>query len=191
MILATIDLVLRSIVIFAVICACIVALTHWAVRARHLNPFGPWPRFIRKTSDPVVRAVERRVIQAGGGPQDAPLWLIGIAIVGGLILLSLMRWMLGAVAQLNYVADAGPRAWLRLLVSGAFSLVMAALFIRVIGSWFGLGRYRTLMRPVYAITDWVVEPIRRVLPPAGMIDFSPMVAWLVLLLLRGFLLGLL
>ena len=41
------------------------------------------------------------------------------------------------------------------------------------------------------LTDWIVEPIRRILPPLGMIDFSPMVAWLVLSLLRNFVLSLL
>ena len=35
------------------------------------------------------------------------------------------------------------------------------------------------------------QPIRRILPPVGMIDFSPLVAWLVLSLLRSFLLSLL
>ena len=36
------------------------------------------------------------------------------------------------------------------------------------------------------LTDWIIEPIRRILPPFGMIDFSPLVAWLVLTLVRGF-----
>jgi YggT family protein len=36
------------------------------------------------------------------------------------------------------------------------------------------------MRPAYALTDWLVEPIRRVLPPVGMFDLSPLAAWFVL-----------
>jgi YggT family protein len=63
--------------------------------------------------------------------------------------------------------------------------------VRVIASWFGISPYRRWMRPVVMMTDWIIEPIRRLLPPLGMIDFSPMVAWLVLYLLRGFLLSLL
>ena len=35
------------------------------------------------------------------------------------------------------------------------------------------------------LTDWLIEPIRRILPPVGMIDFSPLVAWLLLSLVRG------
>jgi YggT family protein len=40
-----------------------------------------------------------------------------------------------------------------------------------------------------ALTDWLIQPIRRILPPVGMLDFSPLVAWLVLTLLRGFVLS--
>ena len=42
-----------------------------------------------------------------------------------------------------------------------------------------------------ALTDWLIEPIRRILPPLGMLDFSPLVAWLLLSLLRNFALSLL
>ena len=71
------------------------------------------------------------------------------------------------------------------------SLVMAAILVRVIASWFGISPYRRWMRPVVLLSDWIIEPIRRILPPMGMIDFSPMVAWLVLWVARGLLLGLL
>jgi YggT family protein len=191
MIVTSLDLLIRGIVVVALVFACIIALTGWAVRARHLNAFGAWPRLVRRLSDPIMRDLERRVIRAGGSPQDAPLWLVGIVVVGGLVLVSLTRWLLGSLIQFEYLASAGPRAWLRFLVSIAFSLMMAALFIRVIGSWFGLSRYTRWMRPVFALTDWLVEPIRRVLPPFGMIDLSPMVAWLVLWVLRGFIINLL
>jgi len=84
----------------------------------------------------------------------------------------------------------GPRIWLRLLLSALFTVLMAALLIRVIASWFGIGPYNRWMRPIVTLTGWLIDPIRRVLPPFGMIDFSPMVAWLVLYLVRGFVLGL-
>ena len=70
--------------------------------------------------------------------------------------------------------------WLRVLVSAVFTLLMTAILIRVIGSWLGIGPYRRWMRPIYGLTDWLIDPIRRILPPFGMFDFSPMVAWLVL-----------
>jgi YggT family protein len=186
-----VDIVARSIVVVALIYASIVALTHWAVRRRKIGPFGAWPRLVRRVSDPLLLPLERRVIRFGGSPQDAPLWLLGIVILGGLILLSLTNWLLETVGTLGALASASPRDWIRVLVSWAFSLIMAAIFIRVIASWFGVSEYRPWMRPLVFLSDWIIQPIRRIMPSTGVIDFSPMVAWLVLWVARGFVLGML
>ena len=90
--LATLDTALRTLVIVALVYASIVALTAWGVRTRRINPFGAWPRFVRRASDPLLLRLERRVVVAGGSPQTAPLWLVGLVIAGGLILLSLTHW---------------------------------------------------------------------------------------------------
>lgn len=189
MIVLALDYLLRGLIVAALVYASVVALTHWAVRSRRITPFGAWPRLIRRMSDPVLLPLERRVIRAGGSPQNAPLWLLGIVIAGGLILLSLTDWLIGMGSTLTAVAGAGPRALIRFLVSGLLTLIMAAIFVRVIASWFGVSPYRRWMRPVVLLTDWIIEPIRRILPPLGMIDFSPMVAWLVLWVVRGFVVG--
>jgi len=190
MVFAALILASRVVVIIALAYASAVALTHWAVRSRRITPFGAWPRFMRRASDPVLLPLERRIVRSGGSPQDAPLWLVGIVIVGGLLLVSLVQWLAGFAVSLEILAQSGARAWGRFLVSGLFTVVMVALFVRVISSWFGISPYRPWMRPVMLLTDWIIDPIRRILPPFGMIDFSPLVAWLVLSLLRGFVLSL-
>jgi YggT family protein len=191
MFLAVLEVTVRVIVVFSLVYALPVALTHWAVRSRRINSFGAWPRFMRRVSDPVLLPLERRIIRAGGSPQDAPFWLVGLVIGGGLVLVSLTGWLIGTAATIAIVAQGGPRAWLRVVVSAAFTVLMAAILIRVIGSWLGVGPYRKWMRPFYLLTDWLIDPIRRFLPPFGIIDFSPMVAWLVLYVVRGFVIGML
>jgi YggT family protein len=185
------DIAVRSIVLLALAYAAIVALTHWAVRSRRIDPFGAWPRLVRRLSDPILLPLERRIIRAGGSPHNAPLWLLGLVIGCGLLLLSLTQWLIGTAAGLMMLAHGGPRTWIRVLLSAVFTILMAAILIRVIGSWLGVGPYRKWMRPFYLLTDWLIDPIRRILPPVGIFDFSPMVAWLVLYVVRGFVLGLL
>ena len=189
--LTTLDLITRTAIVVALAYASVVALTHWAVRSRRMTPFGAWPRFVRRASDPVLLPLERRILRAGGSPHDAPLWLLGVVIAGGLLLLTLVHWLAGFVVTLRFLAASGPRAWLRFAVSGLFTVVMIALIVRVVASWFGISPYRRWMRVALALTDWIVEPIRRILPPLGMIDFSPLVAWLVLSLVRSFVLSVL
>jgi len=187
----TLDIAVRSIVLLALAFAATVALTHWAVRSRRINPFGAWPRLVRRISDPILLPLERRVINAGGNPQNAPLWLLGLVIGGGLLLLSLAQWLINTASGLVLLAQGGVRVWIQVLLSAVFTILMAAILIRVIASWLGIGQYRKWMRPVYALTNWLIDPIRRILPPVGIFDFSPMVAWLVLYVVRGFVLGLL
>jgi YggT family protein len=46
------------------------------------------------------------------------------------------------------------------------------------------------MRVIHALTDWLLDPLRRVIPPIGMIDITPMVAYLMLMLARSFVVSL-
>jgi YggT family protein len=189
MFFATLDLVARVLVVSALVYASAVGLTHWAIRRRHISPFGAWSRLIRRAGDPILLPLERRVIRGGGSPQDAPLWLVGIVVLGGLLLLTLIHWLAGVAVSLTVRASAGPRELARTVVEALFSLLMGAIFVRVIASWLGLSPYSRWMRPIIVVTDWIIQPIRRILPPLGMFDMSPMVAWLVLYLVRGFVLG--
>jgi YggT family protein len=188
---ANLEVVARFLVLAALAYAVMVAATTWAVRRRHIGPFGAWPKFVRRISDPILRPLERRMVRLGGNPQDASLWLVGIVVIGGLILISLVQWLIGLGYTLVALGHSGPREVAKAAVNGFFSLLMIALFVRVIASWLGISPYARWMRPVMAATSWLVEPIRRVLPPVGMIDFSPMVAWLVLWLARGVVMGML
>lgn len=180
MIAALLDSVTRGFVIAVFAYAVVVAATHWAVRSRRLSPFGGWARFVRRISEPVLRPLERRILRAGGSPPDAPLWLLGIALVGGLVLISLMRWAIGFTYELGALAQASPRDWLIAAVSWVFRILMIALLVRVIGSWFSVSPYAKWMRPFIMLTEWLLEPLRRLLPPFGPLDLSPMVAYLLL-----------
>jgi YggT family protein len=178
--LVLLETALRWLVLAAFVYGAVVALTLWAVRARRLQPFGAWPRFVRRASDPLLRPVETRIVRFGRNPQDAPLWLLGTIVVAGLLLISLVRWLAGWWVRLQYVAAAGPGAWLPLVVAGLFNLVQLAIFVRVIASWFGVSTYRPWMRPVALLTDWIIVPLRRVLPTVGPFDISPIVAYFLL-----------
>lgn len=177
--------VARATALVALVFAVLVWATHWAVRARHLQPFGAWPRFVRRLSDPLVARVEKRLVRAGGNPQDAPVWLLGLTVVFGLVLVSLAGWLAGTLSRLMILSSLGPQAWILQAADWTFSLLLFAIFVRVIASWFGGSPYSGWLRVVYALTDWLIEPIRKLVPPLGMIDLSPMIAYFLLTVARG------
>lgn len=63
-----------------------------------------------------------------------------------------------------------------------------AIFARSIISWFPIDKNGPVSQALAAITDPILEPLRKVIPPLGMLDISPMVAMVVLFLLSEFLL---
>lgn len=60
------------------------------------------------------------------------------------------------------------------------SVLSLAIFIRAILSWFNLDRGNPLIQVLDAITEPIIQPIRSIMPRLGMMDFSPLVAILLL-----------
>ncbi|MSQ30255.1 MAG: YggT family protein [Dehalococcoidia bacterium] len=60
-----------------------------------------------------------------------------------------------------------------------------AIFARSLLSWFPIDRNGPVVQALNSITDPVMEPLRKVIPPIGMIDITPMVAMIVLFIIAG------
>jgi len=177
---------IRYTVVAVFVLAVLVATAAWLVRTRRVSPFGPVGRGLRQVTDPLLRPVEGRVVRAGGSPAHAGWWLvIGVAILGVLVV-SLADWLVRAWHSLTDDARGCPRVMIARVVEIAFDVLILAVFLRAIASWLGAFRYSRWMRPVYWLSDWIVEPIRRLLPPTGAFDFSPVVALVVLYVLKLF-----
>ena len=71
-------------------------------------------------------------------------------------------------------------AFVNLLYYAFLILILA----RVILSYTQMSPYHPVRRVVYDLTEPIMAPIRRILPPTGGIDFSPLIALLLLGLLR-------
>lgn len=178
----------RYAVLAAAAVAALGALAALAVQSRAVNPFGRTARVIRRLTDPLLLPIERRVLRAGGNPQSAPWWLIGMAVVGGIVVISAVEWLLTQVFTVEAAASLGPGSLFRLVVDWAFNIVMIALVIRIVGSWIGASRYTRWMRPFVFLTEWMLAPLRRVVPPLGVFDLTPLIAWILLSLARGYVL---
>ena len=178
----------RYLVFAAFAASVLVALASWLVRTRRISPFGALGRALRTASDPLIRPVETRLVRAGGNPVHAGWWLVVAVAVAGVLLMTLWNWLVDTAYAVTAAFAAGPRAAMALAIVVAYRIIVAALVVRVLAGWFGYFRYARWLRPAYALTDWLVEPIRRVLPPAGGLDWSPLAAWLVLWVLKRVLL---
>jgi len=182
------QLALRYVVFAAFAASALVALASWLVRTRRISPFGALGRTLRSASDPLIRPVEARLVRAGGNPAHAGWWLVVAVAAAGVLLVTFGNWLVETAYGVAAAFSAGPRAAIALAVVVAYKIIVVALVVRVLASWLGYFRYSRWLRPAYALTDWVVEPIRRVLPPTGGLDWSPLAAWLALWVLERLLL---
>lgn len=178
--------VVRYVVLGVFLLTVLLAVMSWLVRTRRISPFSVVGRGMRQVTDPVMHPVERLVVRRGGNPVQAGWWLVILVAVIGVLIVSLAQWVIASWYDLTGAAQLGPRAMLILAVGVIYDVLFVAILIRVVASWLGAFRYSRWMRPVYWLTDWIVEPIRRLLPPLGMFDFSPLVALLLLWVLKQF-----
>ena len=61
-----------------------------------------------------------------------------------------------------------------------FQILMIAIVVRALLSWFNLGPGNRLVTLLDDITEPIMAPLRRVVPRIGMIDITPVVAILLM-----------
>ena len=64
---------------------------------------------------------------------------------------------------------------------------LVVILIRVVFSWVSPFPTNPVSRLAWQLTEPVLAPIRRTLPPMSGIDLSPLVVWLAVIILLGFL----
>ncbi len=55
-------------------------------------------------------------------------------------------------------------------------ILTIAIFARAIISWFPVPKDNVVVDLIVQITDPVLEPLRRIIPTTGFIDFTPLIA---------------
>ncbi|HMF88431.1 MAG TPA: YggT family protein [Gemmatimonadaceae bacterium] len=172
-------------VVFGVIC-----ILDWAVRTRKISPFNAIARFCRATVDPLIAPMERKVVRAGGTPASAPLWALAAVVIGGILLLSLLDFILIQVARSMIASQNGAAGIFHLLVSWTFTILKIALIVRVISSWLPISPYSRWVLWSYKLSEPILAPMRRIVPNLGGLDITPILAYFLLSLTESFLLRL-
>lgn len=154
-----------------------VAFLDWAARARRLNPFGGIARFMRNQVDPRLGGVERQVVRMGGQLSMTPWWALLAYIVSAALLIALVDGAIGLVLDARFALGRGATGVLLLLVRWTFAFLKFALIVRVVVSWLPRLAYSRWLSWSFGATDWMLRPLRRVVPPLGVIDITPLAAY--------------
>ena len=179
----------RAFLVAAVVLA-LVCLLDWLARTRRISPFSAIARFMRRTVDPLFAPIERRVVRAGGVPGNVPWWALAAVVVLGIAVLSLLQFVGGELVAFAAATQQGPRGVLVFVVGAVFGILQLAIMVRVIASWIpSLSPYSPWVRWAFVLTEPILGPLRRVIPPLGMVDITPIAAYFLVRIVGGFVLG--
>ena len=170
----------------ASVCAAL-CLVDWAVRTRRLSPFGRVARLARQYIDPFLVPIERRIVRAGGAPSTAPWWALVAVVVSGILVITIFQFVARELLAAMAAAQEGSSGIVRVGVSWIFSVFYLALLVRVVSSWVSISPFSKWIRWSFSLTEPLLGPLRRVIPPLGMVDITPFIAYLALSLLQRFL----
>lgn len=81
--------------------------------------------------------------------------------------------------------------WLYTFIDLLFRALELAILVRVILSWVNVNPYNPIVSFIHQITDPIMEPLRRIIPPLGMLDITPIIALLLLQVVQQLLFALL
>ena len=171
-----------SIIIVAVIVLMIVRLI---ADAMDLNPFAWTSRTVRRLSDGFVIPVRGGLRQLGMDPKFAPLAVILVVILLGYYFLWLVRTIASTVAGVWMSVQSGsPFSALGYVLYGLLSIYILLIGIRIVFSWGRVSYRNRVMKFLVDVTEPLLGPLRRLIPPLGWIDISPIVAILIVWLFQ-------
>ena len=147
------------------------------VRADFYNPIS---QFIVKVTNPPLKLLRRFIPGFAGIDMASIVILLSLQMLEFFLVGLIRNFPAPDILGLALYASAE-------LLSLAFYVFLFAIFILVILSWVSPGQYNPVNFLLHQITEPVMRPVRKILPPMSGIDLSPMLAmvglWLAKLLL--------
>ncbi|HVG34320.1 MAG TPA: YggT family protein, partial [Pyrinomonadaceae bacterium] len=170
-----IGLMVWYMVVTVIMTVIVLMLLRLLVNYADLNPFA-WPaRTVLSLTDPLVDPVRRRLAGVGLDPKFAPLISILIAIVLGYFTLEIVGTVLYTVSGLLVSLKRGAVVAIAgYVLYGLLAVYSLLIFMRIIIAW-GASQRNRLLVFLRRLTDPILVPFQRIIPPLGMFDISPIV----------------
>jgi YggT family protein len=152
------------------------------------NPFGKVGRFahaLRKRTDRFVHPFADFLFLWRIDKKYAPLLTMLVAAVlayAALQIIGNTLFIIDGVAK--YSSEGNVQAVIGFVLYALLSIYILFIFLRILSSWFVFGR-RTFFSFVRRVTDPVMIPFQKLIPPIGMFDISALILLILLQLLQN------
>src|SRR5258705_1713728 len=188
--LATIDFIIVSIVKILILLTVLLMIVRLIINFVDVNPFSALALNVRRLSDPLVNPIRRQLLGFGADPKYAPLIVILLVILSGFFCISLINAVLNMIYGVMYALQmAAPSALIGYILYGMLLIYSLLIFFRIVFSWGNVDYRNPVMRLLVKTTEPLMGPLRRVIPPLGIFDISPIVAFILLMLFQSAIAG--
>jgi YggT family protein len=151
------------------------------------NPFGAVGRFgfkVRKLTEKWVYPAARFLATFRVDTRLAPIITILIALVFTYFFWQIVGNTLFVIDGLTAgLVTGNPKIFVGFVLYGLLSVLVLFIFIRFIGSWFVFHR-NTFLGFVMKVTNPIMIPFQKLIPPIGMFDISAMIVLLLISFLQ-------
>ncbi len=153
--------------------ACLLFVVRFLIQACQADYYNPICQALVRVTDPVLRPLGR-VLPVWG---NLHLGAFGFAWACLVVMAMALEWIA------NGTIGFGPQLFILTLLHLLLRFLDVfwwCILIVAIASFLTQGRYHPALALLAQITEPLLEPVRRVLPAVGGLDFSPVVALLLL-----------
>ena len=152
------------------------------------NPFGAVGRFgfsIRKLTEKWVYPAARFLANFRVDTRLAPLVTLFIGLVFTYFASQIIGNTFFVIDGLSLgISSGNPKMFIGFVLYGLLSVLVLFIFIRFISQWFVFTR-KTFLGFVMKVTDPIMLPVQKLIPPIGMFDISAMIVLILIGLLQS------
>lgn len=156
------------------------------------NPFGKVGRFgfkVRKFTERWVYPAARFFAMYRVDTRLAPLLTLFIGLVVTYFFTQIVGNTFFVIDGLTAgVVTGSPKVIVGFILYGLLSVLVLFIFIRFLAAWFVFSR-NSFLAFVIKVTDPILLPVQRLIPPLGMFDISAMLVLLVISFLQSIVLS--
>ncbi len=144
-----------------------VVLLRFLLQLFRADFYNPLSQFIVRATNPILIPLRKVIPGYGGIDVSSLIFAYAVTFIKYVCLILLFNSGFPSIASLMLVS-------LAMLINQSFSLFLYMILIRAVMSWISPGYHNPIMAVIHQLTEPLMAPVRRLIPPMGGLDLSPL-----------------
>ncbi len=130
--------------------------------------YNPLSQFVVRATNPVLKPLRKIIPGLGGIDISSLVFAFIVSLLKFFLVFAVVKGIVPPVFKLLILS-------LSDLLTQSVNLLFWMILIRVLMSWINPGLHNPVMAVIFQLTEPLMAPVRRILPPMGGLDLSPII----------------